>query len=196
MTSIRSVCVFCGSRTGRDPAYRSIARQLGDSLAKAGIRLVYGGGSIGLMTIVADAVLAAGGEAVGVIPEFLDRIEVGHKALTRLDVVDSMHTRKAAMFEQSDAFVVLPGGIGTLDETIEIITWRQLGLHDKPILLVNHEGYWATFLALIDHVVAEDFARPSTRDLYAVVDDVRQVLSALTSQAMGATGAAVPAKVL
>ncbi len=181
---------------GRDPSYRSIARQLGEILAKAGIRLVYGGGSIGLMTVVADAVLANGGEVVGVIPEFLNRIEVGHKSLTRLDVVDSMHTRKAAMFEQSDAFVVLPGGIGTLDETIEIITWRQLGLHDKPILLVNHRGYWDTFLALLDHVIAEDFARPSTRDLYAVVDDVRNVLPALTEEAEESTGAAAPAKVL
>lgn len=193
--SIRSVCVFCGSRVGRDPKYRATARTLGHLLAKNGLRLVYGGGSIGLMTVVADAVLAEGGEVLGVIPDFLDRIEVGHRSLTDLKVVGSMHERKAAMFEQSDAFVVLPGGLGTLDETLEIITWRQLGLHDKPILLVNQDGYWDPLLALLDHTVTEGFASESTRRLFSVVDDVGDVLPALAAEGK-ATAAAAPATVL
>jgi uncharacterized protein (TIGR00730 family) len=146
--------------------------------------------------VIADAVLKHGGEVHGVIPEFLDRIEVGHSKLTSLDVVDSMHVRKAQMFEMSDAFVVLPGGLGTLDETIEIITWRQLGLHDKPILLVDHKGYWEPLLALIEHTVRRGFAGEETRKLFHVVSDVRDVLPALGHAATEATGKAAPAKVL
>lgn len=196
MTVIRSVCVFCGSRVGDDPEFRAAARSLGEQFAHHGIRLVYGGGSIGLMGVLADAVLKHGGEVHGVIPEFLDRIEVGHSKLTSLDVVDSMHVRKAQMFEMSDAFVVLPGGLGTLDETMEIITWRQLGLHDKPILLVDQKGYWEPLLALIEHTVARGFAGEETRKLFDVVRDTRDILPALGLAAEEATGKAAPAKVL
>ncbi|MSP20987.1 MAG: TIGR00730 family Rossman fold protein [Alphaproteobacteria bacterium] len=194
MGSIRSVCVFCGSRVGRDSGHRALARHFGEILANAKVRLVYGGGSIGLMGVLADAVLAAGGQVTGVIPDFLDRIEVGHRTLTDLAVVGSMHERKAVMFEQSDAFVVLPGGLGTLDETIEIITWRQLGLHDKPILLVNHEGYWDPLVTLLDHTVTEGFAGENTRRLFGVVNTVRDVLPALAAEGKAATAAA-PAQV-
>ena len=193
---IRSVCVFCGSRVGDDPEFRAAARLLGEQFARQGIRLVYGGGSIGLMGVLADAVLKHGGEVHGVIPEFLDRIEVGHSQLTSLEVVDSMHVRKAQMFEMSDAFVVLPGGLGTLDETMEIITWRQLGLHDKPILLVDQKGYWEPLLTLIEHTVARGFAGEETRKLFDVVRDVRDILPALGLAAEEATGKAAPAKVL
>jgi uncharacterized protein (TIGR00730 family) len=196
MTVIRSVCVFCGSRVGDDPEFRAAARRLGEQFARNGIRLVYGGGSIGLMGVLADAVLKHGGEVHGVIPEFLDRIEVGHRKLTSLDVVDSMHVRKAQMFEAADAFVVLPGGLGTLDETMEILTWRQLGLHDKPILLVDHKGYWEPLLALLDNTVRRGFAGEETRKLFHVVSDVRDVLPALGFAAEQATGKAAPAKVL
>ncbi len=196
MTVIRSVCVFCGSRVGDDPGFRAAARQLGEQFARHGIRLVYGGGSIGLMGVLADAVLKHGGEVHGVIPEFLDRIEVGHTKLTSLDVVDSMHLRKAQMAEMSDAFLVLPGGLGTLDETMEILTWRQLGLHDKPILLLDHKGYWEPLLALIDHVVTRGFAGEETRKLFQVVGNVRDVLPALGLAAEEATGQSAPAKVL
>ncbi|MBM3507962.1 MAG: TIGR00730 family Rossman fold protein [Alphaproteobacteria bacterium] len=196
MTVIRSVCVFCGSRVGENPEFRAAARRLGELLATHNLRLVYGGGSIGLMGVLADAVLANGGEVHGVIPRFLDRIEVGHRRVTSLDVVESMHERKAAMFEMADAFIVLPGGLGTLDETIEIVTWRQLGLHDKPIIVVDHKGYWEPLLALVDHTVREGFAGKSTRELFHVVSDVRSVLPALKVAAEDASGKAAPAKVL
>ena len=194
--SIRSVCVFCGSRVGRDPQYRAAARTLGQLIARSDRRLVYGGGSIGLMTVVADAVLAEGGEVFGVIPDFLDRIEVGHRALTEFKVVGSMQERKRMMFEASDAFVTIPGGIGTLDETIEIITWRQLGLHDKPIVLLDQDGYWRPLLHLLDHTVEHGFAGDSIRRLFRVVEDVRDVLPAIDAAAMEATGKSAPAKVL
>jgi uncharacterized protein (TIGR00730 family) len=194
--SIRSVCVFCGSRVGRDQKYRSTARTFGHLLAKNGKRLVYGGGSIGLMTVVADAVLAEGGEVLGVIPDFLDRIEVGHRSLTDLKVVGSMHARKQLMFEESDAFVTIPGGLGTLDETIEIITWRQLGLHDKPIVILDTGGYWKPLLDLLEHTVEHGFAGEGIHRLFRVVEDVRDVLPALEIADDESTGKAAPAKVL
>ncbi len=160
MPDIHAVAVFCGSRTGNDPAYRAAAQALGHGLASAGIRLVYGGGRIGLMGILADAALAAGGTVTGVIPEFLTRREVAHPAITELIVTDSMHSRKQRMFEAADAFISLPGGLGTLDETIEIITWRQLGLHAKPILICDVVGSAAPFLAAIEATIDADFAGP------------------------------------
>lgn len=181
MPDIHAVAVFCGSRSGNNPAYRSAAQALGQGLAEAGIRLVYGGGRIGLMGIVADAALAAGGEVLGVIPEFLTRREVAHEGTTELAVTASMHTRKQRMFEAADAFVSLPGGIGTLDETIEIITWRQLRLHDKPILLCDIAGSAAPFLAMIEAAIAADFALPETRQLYQVLSCVPAVLQCLAS---------------
>jgi uncharacterized protein (TIGR00730 family) len=179
MLEIHAVAVFCGSRTGNDPAYRVAAQMLGHGLAEAGIRLVYGGGRIGLMGVMADAALAAGGSVLGVIPEFLTRREVAHQGLGELAITASMHSRKQKMFEAADAFISLPGGLGTLDETIEIITWRQLGLHDKPILICDVAGSAAPFLATIEAAVAADFAAPGARELYEVVDGVPAALQRL-----------------
>ena len=184
MRSIRSLCVFCGSRVGTDPAYASTAEELGRSLAARGVRLVYGGGSIGLMGIVMQTVLDRGGEVTGVIPEFLMHREVGNPALTELVVVDSMHERKQRMFEIADAFAVLPGGIGTLDETIEIITWQQLRLHAKPIALLNVAGYWGAYEDLVEHIIDRGFADASIRELFSVEDDVESLLAALEDRAL------------
>lgn len=179
MPHIHAAAVFCGSRTGNDPAYRAAAQALGQGLAEAGIRLVYGGGRIGLMGILADAALAAGGKVTGVIPEFLTRREVAHEALTERIVTDSMHSRKQRMFQAADAFVSLPGGLGTLDETIEIITWRQLGLHHKPILICDVGGSAVPFLATIEAAIAADFAPPQALQFYEVLDGVPAVLRRL-----------------
>ena len=176
MSHIHAVAVFCGSRSGNDPAYRAAAQTLGRGLAEAGIRLVYGGGRIGLMGVMADAALAAGGTVLVVIPEFLTRREVMHEGISELIITASMHGRKQTMFEAADAFVSLPGGLGTLDETIEIITWRQLGLHSKPVLICNVAGSAAPFLATIEAAIAADFAYPATRELYEVVDGVPALL--------------------
>lgn len=179
MPEIHAVAVFCGSRTGSDPAYRSAAQSLGRGLAEAGIQLVYGGGRIGLMGILADAALAAGGSVLGIIPEFLMRREVAHQGIGDLVVTDSMHSRKQRMFEAADAFVTLPGGLGTLDETIEIVTWRQLKLHAKPILICDVAGSAAPFQATIEAAIDADFASPSARNLFEVVDGVPAVLRRL-----------------
>ena len=181
--SLRSVCVYCGSKVGRDPHFAAHAERLGELLAAAKIRLVYGGGSVGLMGILARATLRHGGEVVGIIPEHLDHVEITQKGLSELHVVPNMHSRKRLMFDHSDAFVSLPGSVGTLDETIEVITWRQLKLHDKPVVLVTDGGYWTPFLDFIDHIIREDFASPATTQLYTVVDTVEEVLSALARAA-------------
>jgi uncharacterized protein (TIGR00730 family) len=181
MTGLASVTVFCGSRNGAKPAYQEAARDLGRAMAGRGIRLVYGGGGIGLMDQVAEAVMAGGGRVIGVIPDFLMRHEVGKKNITENVVVPSMHDRKRRMFELSDGFVVLPGGIGTLEEAVEIITWKQLQLHTKPVVLFDVDGYWRPFLALIDHVVAEGFAHGKIVELFSVADRVEGVLAALES---------------
>ena len=175
MARVNSICVYCGSSNLVDAKYQDAARRLGRILAENGIRLVYGGGRVGLMGICADAVLAHGGRALGIIPHHLDTQEVGHRGVD-LRVVPSMHVRKQMMFEESDAFAVLPGGIGTLDETFEIITWRQLGLHDKPIVIVNEAGYWDSFLSLLEHMIGAGFARPTIRKLYSVVGRVEDLL--------------------
>jgi uncharacterized protein (TIGR00730 family) len=180
MSRIDAVAVYCGSRSGNDPAYRAAAQALGEGLARAGIRLVYGGGGIGLMGVLADAVLSAGGEVVGVIPKFLTDREVAHAGITQLIVTGSMHSRKQRMFELAQAFVSLPGGLGTLDETIEIITWRQLGLHDKPVLICDVAGSAAPFLATIEAAITADFAGPEVRRLYEVLDGPDAVLAELT----------------
>ena len=190
MTAIRSVAVFCGSRLGALPDYRVAAAALGRGLAEAGLRLVFGGGRIGLMGALADAALAAGGEVVGVIPEFLARIEVAHAGLTELIVTDSMHARKLRMYELSDAFVVLPGGLGTLDEALEVITWRQLGLHDKPILLCDVAGSAAPLVAAIEAAIARGFATPDMRGLFEVTDGVAATLDALGALVPGEAGSA------
>jgi hypothetical protein len=179
MATVQSVCVYCGSSSRVAESYREAARQLGEALARQGIELVYGGGRIGLMGICADAALAAGGRVTGIIPRHLHDVEVGHQGATRLLVTENMHERKRLMFEMSDAFLVLPGGLGTLDETFEIVTWRQLALHDKPIIVVDIEGYWRPFRALVQHVVDEGFARPTVLSLFKVVPSIEEAFTAL-----------------
>jgi uncharacterized protein (TIGR00730 family) len=171
--------VYCGSSRHVNDVYKDAARQLGTRLADAGIRLVYGGGRVGLMGLVADAALAGGGQVTGIIPGHIRALEVGHDALTELVVVESMHERKRLMVDRSDAFVVLPGGFGTLDEMFEVVTWKQLRLHDKPIVIADIAGYWAPLLTLLEHITAEGFVAGGYRRLFSVVDGVDGVLEAL-----------------
>jgi len=184
---ITRLCVYCGSADAVDPRYRDAARELGHSLAQAGIELVFGGGRIGLMGITADAALAAGGRVVGIIPGLLRDAELAHQGVTELVIADSMHDRKRMMAERADAFAVLPGGIGTLDETFEMMTWRHLGLHDKPIFVVDVAGYWQPLRALLDHLVASGFSRPLVPRLLTVVPDVAALMTALADAPPGGT---------
>ena len=177
--TVRRLCVYCGSSVGADPRYREAAAALGAGLAAAGIELVYGGGRNGLMGAVADAVLAGGGTAIGVIPRHLQDREVAHLGLNELVIVDTMHQRKQAMAERSDAFAVLPGGVGTLDETIEMLSWRQLGLHEKPVYIVDIAGYWSPLVTLFDHVVAAKFSAPIVPRLARFVPDIAALLGQL-----------------
>lgn len=182
------LCVYCGSAGAVDRRYREAARELGERLAGAGIELVFGGGRIGLMGVLADAVLAAGGRVVGVIPERLRDAELAHQGASELVITASMHDRKRVMAERADAFAVLPGGIGTLDEMFEIVTWRHLGLHDKPIFLVDIAGYWQPLRALLDHIVAQHFAASLAPRLLRVVPDIPALMQALeTIPAGGST---------
>jgi len=160
---MRAVCVYCGSNAGARPVYAERAAILGTRLAREGLALVYGGGNVGLMGIVADAALAAGGEVIGVIPEQLVRWEVAHEGLSRLEIVANMHERKARMFDLSDAFIALPGGFGTLDEMFEMLTWRQLGLGDKPCAFLDVEGYFTPLAEMLDHMVTERFLHADQR---------------------------------
>jgi len=160
---MKAVCVYCGSNAGRNPAHAERARMLGDRLAADRLTLVYGGGNVGLMGIVADAALAKGGEVIGVIPQQLVDWEVAHRGLTRLDIVDSMHARKARMFELADAFVALPGGFGTMEEIFEMLTWRQLGIGDKPCAFLDVEGFYAPLISMIERMVEERFLHPEQR---------------------------------
>ncbi len=179
MAVFKSLSVFCGSKVGCNPNYEIEAKKLGSLMAERGVRLVYGGGRIGLMGVVASAVHEGGGEIVGFIPDFLMSLEIANEGIGELVVTDSMHIRKAKMFEISDAAVVLPGGIGTLDEAIEIMTWKQLRQHDKPIVLVNVDGYWDPFLGLINSVVDGGFAHPKINELISVVNSADEVFDAL-----------------
>jgi uncharacterized protein (TIGR00730 family) len=190
MTAIHSLAVFCGSRVGVNPAYAKAGQMLGHGLGRLGIRLVFGGGRIGIMGIVADAVLETGGTALGVIPEFLTKWEVAHERVTQMVVTDSMHTRKRRLYEESDAFLIMPGGLGTFDEAFEIITWRQLRLHDKPILLCNVAGWAAPLVGTIDHAIEQGFADPGARGLFEVVDSVPAVLERLKTLPAGKGGPA------
>jgi hypothetical protein len=176
---IESVCVFCGSKLGNDPAWARAADRLGTLLAEAGIRLVYGGGRIGLMGVVAQAVMRAGGHVSGVIPDFLMKLEVADTGITDLVVVEAMHDRKRRMFELADGFVVLPGGLGTLDETFEIVTWKQLRQHSKPIVVLDVNGYWTPFIDLVRATVAGGFAHPAIVDLFTAVPAPEEVIPAL-----------------
>ncbi|MEP2953115.1 MAG: TIGR00730 family Rossman fold protein [Sulfitobacter sp.] len=174
-----SVCVYCGSRPGDDDAFTQDAETLGRGLAEAGLRLVYGAGDVGLMGSVARAAQAAGGDTFGVIPAHLVAWEVGKTDLTRYIVTETMHERKKVMFMNCDAVAVLPGGAGSLDELFEVLTWRQLGLHEKPIFLVNTNGYWDPFMSLMNHVVAHGFADATLLNYVTVVADADAALSAL-----------------
>ncbi|GAB1595960.1 TIGR00730 family Rossman fold protein [Lysobacter sp. PAGU 2638] len=176
MRQLRSVCVYCGSNAGNRPIYAERAAALGRRLAQDGVAVVYGGGNVGLMGIVADAALAAGGEVIGVIPEQLVNWEVAHRGLTRLEVVADMHTRKARMFDLSDAFIALPGGFGTLDEMFEMLTWRQLGLGDRPCAFLDIDGFYVPLMSMLDRMVAERFLHPEQRSDLWHGDDMDAML--------------------
>jgi hypothetical protein len=182
MSKINAVCVYCGSSPGTEPAFVAAAKKLGQVFAENGVRLIYGGGSVGLMGAVAEAVLAHGGEATGIIPEFLmqkERATHDHEMI----VTGGMHERKRKMFERADAFVALPGGIGTLEELVEQLTWIQLGRHKKPILIANIGGYWNPFLELIEHMRAAQFVPPALRVDFLVADRVEDILPMLQDAA-------------
>ena len=182
MIAPQSICVYCGSSTGNQPIYRDAADALGRAIAESGMRLVFGGGGVGLMGVLCNSVIRHGGLVTGIIPGFLREREAHRGGLDELYVVESMHERKQMMFEQSDAFAILPGGFGTLDELFEMVTWRQLDLHDKPIVLVNVNGYWDPLLALIDRQVAEGFVRPRHVNLLRVVARAEDVIPALRAE--------------
>lgn len=178
---MKSICVYCGSSPGRQEAYASAARDLAKSLVDRNLRLVYGGASVGIMGLVADAVLQLGGEAVGVIPDALMRKEIAHPNLTELHVTRSMHERKTMMAELSDGFIALPGGVGTLEEIFEIWTWAQLGFHGKPCGLLNIAGYYDSLIAFLDHTVAEQFVREPHRSMLLVEHDPEALLDRFSS---------------
>lgn len=186
MTEVTSVCVFCGSSPGARPAYVESAQALGRELADNGIDLVFGAGGVGVMGAVSRACLDAGGRVTGIIPEHLTRIEAPLSGLSECIVVPDMHTRKRKMFERSDAFVVLPGGFGTMDETFEILTWRQLGLHDKPVIIADIEGYWRPFLSFAESMMGEGFIRPTNMGLFRVVERVEDILPAVREEVRSA----------
>lgn len=179
MAKLDTLCVYCGSSPGAAQAYTTIAQELGRRCAEAGVGVVYGGGTVGLMGQVADAAVNAGGTVTGIIPRHLMSREVGAQADSELVVVDNMHQRKQAMFERSDAFCSLPGGIGTLDETIEILTWKQLGLHDKPVVLIDHDGFWQPLFDLFAHQQAMGFLKPDHVELFEVVPDIDRLFRAI-----------------
>jgi uncharacterized protein (TIGR00730 family) len=173
---LQSVCVFCGSSTGGNAAYTEAARSLGTTLAEANIRLVFGGGHVGLMGVISNAALAAGGEVIGVIPKFLVERELAHEGLSDLRIVGSMHERKALMSDLSEGFIALPGGTGTLEEFFEVLTWAQLGEHEKPCGLLNVAGYYDPLLTVFDRMVEADFLSASNRALLLVEDDPERLL--------------------
>ena len=190
-TGIKAICVYCGSQQGRNPAYRAAAQVLGRAMAENGIDLVYGGGTKGIMGAVADAVMSAGGKAIGIIPEFLMDKEASRHSLgqlSELHVTNDMHERKHMMFERSDAFVTLPGGIGTLEEIIEIMTWAQLGRHTKPMVFANIEGFWDPLNALIGHMTGEGFIHTAHLVRPMVIDQASEIVPAILAQAQDAAG--------
>jgi hypothetical protein len=180
MTLPSSICVYCGSSADVAQSYKDAAVHLGREAGERGVEVIYGGGRVGLMGLVADATLAAGGRVTGIIPSHILEWEVAHQTLTELIVVENMHQRKMMMFERSEAFVILPGGLGTLDEAFEILTWKQLGLHNKPIIVANIDGYWDGLMALVRHGVDEGFIRARHAQLFIEVGDVAGILSALS----------------
>jgi len=176
---LRRICVFCGAHTGNEPAYAQVASESAAAIVAAGFGVVYGGGGVGLMKIVADTALARGGEVIGVIPHALARTEKAHEGLTELHLVSTMHERKAMMEDLSDAFIALPGGFGTMDEFCEVLSWRQLRIHDKPIGLLNYRGYYDALLALFDSMVREGFVGPHTRGLFTDAPTIEELLAAM-----------------
>jgi uncharacterized protein (TIGR00730 family) len=181
MSEYQTLCVFTGSSINVPEIYKTAARDTGALIAKAGKTLVYGGGRVGLMGLCADAALAAGGKVIGVIPQHLQKWEVEHAGLTELHIVDGMHNRKRMMVDRSDALIVLPGGFGTLDETFELLTWKQVHLHSMPIVIVNVNGYWDPLLALIRHIIETGFAHATHANLFKVVERVDQIMEALAA---------------
>ncbi len=179
MSTLKRICVFCGSSVGTPPAYAAAARELGRTLTERGLGIVFGGGKVGLMGVLADAALEVGGEAIGVIPEALVAREIGHNGLTELHVVRSMHERKTLMADLADAFIALPGGYGTFEEFFEAVTWTQLGIHKKPCGLLNVEGYYDALLALLNRAVADGFVREANRSLVLDAPDVATLLKKL-----------------
>ena len=181
MPTLRNVCVFCGSSPGAREAYAAAARHVGRVLTGRDIGVVYGGGNVGLMGELADAAMAAGGTVIGVIPEHLERREVAHRGVTELRVVDSMHTRKALFEALSDGFIALPGGLGTYEELFEILTWGQLGLHQKPVGLLDVDGFYAPLRAFLDHAMEERFVRPEHRSMLLIDTDAEALLDRMTA---------------
>ena len=179
MTALANLCVFCGSSNSAPAAHLETARKMGQAAAQRQVAIVYGGGRVGLMGAVADGALAAGGKVIGIIPQHLEEREVGHRAVTEYLVVDSMHARKNRMYDLSDAFCVLPGGLGTLDEAFEIITWKMLRLHDKPIVLLNQENYWEPLLHLIEHQTGAGYVPRTNPALFETVASIEQVFAAI-----------------
>lgn len=188
MAQLRSVCVFCGARTGSNPAHVQAARETGTMIARAGWRLVYGAGDVGLMGEVARAAMDAGATTLGVIPTHLMGAEQGRTDLATLVITETMHERKKVMFMNADAVVLLPGGAGSMDEFFEVLTWAQIGLHAKPILLLNSADYWRPLIALLDHIVEQGFAAPSLLDLFGVVPDVPALSAALETALLASPG--------
>lgn len=172
----KKICVYCGSKAGTNPSFSSIAEQLGQLFAKESIQLIYGGGKVGIMGIIADAVLNGGGYVQGVIPKSLMEKEVGHTGVQELHITQDMHSRKAMMESLSDAFIILPGGFGTLDELFEIVTWRQLGFHSKPVIILNVDGYFDHLLAFIDSAIQHEFINSNGRDIISVANNIDQVI--------------------
>ncbi|MFM7631647.1 MAG: TIGR00730 family Rossman fold protein [Alphaproteobacteria bacterium] len=175
MRVISSLCIYCGSSKPQ-PRHQEQADALADILVRHGIDMVYGGARAGLMGFTADAVLSRGGRVIGIIPEYLDKYEIGHTGVTKLHIVANMHVRKMMMFDSSDAFLVFPGGYGTMDEMFEMLTWRQLAMHDKPIIVVNVDGYWDPLVTLLEHIVQQGYAKPETKNLLHIIPDVSQMM--------------------
>ena len=176
---MKKICVFTSAASGINPLYTDAAYQMGQMIGSRDLGLVYGGGKMGLMGAVADGVLAANGHVTGIIPQFLDNVEVGHKGVTDLHIIDSMHERKDMMYDISDVFVIFPGGLGTLDETMEIITWRQLGLHNKPIIIVNLNGYWDSMLIMFQNIIDQGFMHHGHTGHFDQVDDLDGLMDKL-----------------
>ena len=179
MSDVKAVCVFCGASNNAPKIHLEVGTKFGEALADHNIRLVYGGGDCGIMGAVANAVLKNKGKVTGVFPMSLKNIESEHASLSEIIMVESMHERKRIMFERCEAIVVLPGGFGTMDEMFEIITWKQLHFHTKPIVIFNHQGYWDPLVTLMESMINQGFARPETRDLYKIVDSIEGVLEAV-----------------